>query len=155
MTTRKRRSLGDISRDVQSYLFNRDEAKNWTAKKAKLAKELRDFVMANGVVELDETDEEVTGNIVYKLPEPIVVGTKTYTGMELRKKLNVSFDEGAAIALAESKGIPRNVIGHDEFVVDQDAFYVLNQQKKITDAELDALLVEDDPDYSLWPLVED
>lgn len=38
------------------------------------------------------------------------------------------------------------------FAVDQDAFYVLNQQGKITDDELDSLLVEGEPKYSLWPL---
>lgn len=38
------------------------------------------------------------------------------------------------------------------FAVNQDAFYVLNQQGKITDDELDSLLVEGEPKYSLWPL---
>jgi len=37
-------------------------------------------------------------------------------------------------------------------VVNQDAFYVLNQQGKINDEELDSLLVEAEPKYAFWPI---
>ena len=153
MTERKRPGpLPAIARNIQTYLFNRDEASTFTKAKDKVKKAIIDFVKANGEVELDESGNEVTGNIVYRLPDPIQVGSKVYAGMELRRQPQIDFDEDAALDLAKAKGIPVDQVTHTVTVVDQEAFYVLNQQKKITDEELDSLLVESDPKYSLWPL---
>ena len=140
---RKRIRLPDIVHTIQTYLFNRDEGKIYTSAKEKAGRTIKDFITDNGAV------DEVSGNIVYLLDEPIQVGKKVYAGMELRRKTDVTFDEEAALKLAVDKGL-MGVVTHTEIVVDQDAFFVLNQQGKLTEAELDALLVESEPSYSLW-----
>lgn len=146
---RKRSRLPDIGRTIQSYLFNRDEAKGFVAAKEKAGGQIRDYIRANGAVEKDASGHEVSGNIVYLLPEPIQIGAKAYAGMELRKKTDVTFDEEAALKLAADKGL-MGIVTHTEVVVDQEAFYILQQQGRLTEAELDALLVEGEPTYSLW-----
>jgi hypothetical protein len=146
---RKRSRLPDIAHTIQSYLFNRDEAKGFVAAKEKAGGQIRDYIRENGAVEKDAAGHEVSGNIVYLLPEPVQIGSKDYAGMELRKKTDVTFDEDAALALAVDKGL-MGIVTHTEVVVDQEAFYILQQQGRLTEAELDELLVEGEPTYSLW-----
>jgi len=154
MASRKRPAAParDFLHDAQLYLFQRAEESSAKNKKTRAGKSVREHVEEHGTVYVDDGGNEITGNIVALFPEPVTIGSKTYYGMELRKKQNIRFDEEAALKLAKGKGFAEEDIGHYEFVLEQDAFYVLNQQGKITDAEIDSLLAEDDPDYSLWPL---
>jgi len=182
MTTRKRRRPApsiDIAHTFQTYLFQREVAATATKEKEKAAKELRKATIERGVVALDEYGNEIHGgNIEYALDDPIQVGNKVYAGMEMRKSPQISFDEDTAMDLARAKKIPlADVVGtvtltmsYSDYEqlqrestldswditvyqeVNQDAFYVLNQQGKITDDELDSLLIEGEPKYSLWPI---
>jgi len=72
--------------------------------------------------------------------------------MELRKQQPITFDWMAAIELAKKLGWKEEEYGEYVFEIHQDAFYVANQMGLITDDQLDALLVEGEPNYSLWPL---
>lgn len=152
MTVRKRPADPEITHTFQAFMAERANASKVTAAKDKLSKKLRAWVERAGQVALNDDGTEVTGNIVALLPEPVQIGGRVWAGAELRKQPQVTFDEDAALALADARGIGRDQVGHTEYVTDQEAFYVLQQQGKITEAELDALLVEGDPRYSLWPL---
>lgn len=140
--------------DVQLYLYHRAEETAAKKTREKVAGTIRDYIRAHGSTEQDDDGNEITGNIVCAFPAPVTVGGKTYTGMELRKKRNIVFDDDAAIELADRLGITRDTIGHYEYIVDQEALYVLNQQGRITDDDIDSLLAEGDPSYSLWPVGE-
>lgn len=146
----KRPSL--FSQWMHEYLYHRAEAKQETDAKAEVSNDIREYVRENGIVRTDDEGNEFTGNIEYRLPEPIEVEGEKFYGMELRKQRNITFDYEAAKKLAEDRDWDPDEYGHFEFIIEPDAFYVKNQQGKLTDEELDDLLPEGDPSWSLWPL---
>lgn len=184
MATRKRKSLDDISHVFQQFLYYRGQASTAGKTKENLAKKLRAFCRSNGVVLLGDDGQEINGNIVYKLDDPVYVGDKVYTGFELRKEGGDEFDDERALELAQEKGVVAEAtvrelcLSEDTYqtivaalryanlekalaefevnntvVVNQDAFYRLYQQGKLTEAEIDSLFVApEEPKYKLWPI---
>lgn len=178
----RRKQMGDISHVFQQYLYYRGQATTADRSKEKHASKLRDFCRTYGVVQKDDDGNFTNGgNIEYALPEKVYVGDKVYVGFELRRQGGQVFDEDRARELAKEKDIEDDVLtrtltltegeyrelrailqGHDlpavldvehEQEVDQDAFYVAYQRGKITEEEIDSLLVEpENPRYALWPV---
>ena len=66
------------------------------AKKKVVGDDLREYVRDHGIVRADEDGNEITGNIEYRLSEPIEVEGEKYYGMELRKQQPITFDTDAA-----------------------------------------------------------
>lgn len=141
----RRKRPGQFSEWMHTYIYHRAEAKIEERVKEQAAEKLRSWVKEHGGV-------AANGNIEYRLPQPLEAEGKTYYGMELRKSQQTLFDYSAAEKLAVDKGWSADDYGHYEFIIDQDAFLVANQQGKLSDDELDALLVDQEPTYSLWPL---
>jgi hypothetical protein len=151
-TTGRRRRPGQFSQWMLTYLFHRKLEKEESTAKDAVKGSLKSYVQEHGEVRLDADGNEITGNIEYHLPKPVDAGGKLYYGMELRKSASITFDHEAALKLADSKNWKKSRYGHTEFVIEQDAFYVANQKGDLTDDELDSLLVEGEPQYSLWPI---
>jgi hypothetical protein len=180
---RKRKSLEDVSHDFQQFLYYRAQAATQGKEKDKFGKKLRDFCKTHGIVRKDDEGNEISGNIEYHLSEPVFVGDKVFKGFELRKTSQPEFDEDAALELAKEKDllgeVGTRIIRLKEadflaitsllakvtradwddfgaklsFEIDQNAFYRLYQQEKLTEAEIDSLLTEpDELKYSFWPL---
>jgi predicted PilT family ATPase len=150
MAARKRPT--EFVKELHTFLFHRSAAAVEKKAQEKVSKGIRSYVREHGTVQLNDDGEEITGNIEYRVPKPIDVGGKLYYGMELRKQTSIQFDYTEARRLAEELGWDEEDYGHNEFIIDQDAFLVKNQQGKLTDDQLDSLLVETDPTYSLWPI---
>lgn len=148
----KRKRPSDFISWVHEYLYHRSVEASEKKAKALSGTAIRKYVKENGEVRLDDDGNEVNGNIEYRVPEPINVAGKKYYGMELRKQSSIVFDFEAAIKLAQDKGWDEDDYGHYEFIVDQDAFLVKNQQGKLSDDDLDSLLVETEPTYNLYPI---
>ena len=148
----KRRRPAPVIQWMHTYLFRRADEKAAKAKKKVVGDDLREYVRDHGIVRADENGNEITGNIEYRLSEPIEVEGEKYYGMELRKQQPITFDWMAAIELAKKLGWKEEEYGEYVFEIHQDAFYVANQMGLITDDQLDALLVDGEPNYSLWPL---
>jgi len=138
---------------AQTYLFNRyqvaraekprDAAKNW----------LKPYVLQHGV---DDGDK---GHVRVMFPQPMVIGTTTYYGLEDRRipgRTYMDEDEVRTFLAGKPAAVRSRVIRKvTTEVVDTDELYALNQEGKVSDDELDSLLHQKDPTYQLWPVEEE
>lgn len=131
---RRRTSVSAFERKARQFLALREEEKVAAARKEVLKKELQPLVAKEG--DLDE----VAGHRTLAFSEPIEVDGKSFTGMKQEKRVSKTFDEEAAEVLLKAKGLWDHAIEVIE-VIDQDKVYALHMDEKITEAEMDSLLV--------------
>lgn len=136
-------------RRAHQYLFWRDEAARANREKARAtavagdrkANWIKDYVLANG--------EKEGKDVVLLFDEPLTIGDVTYRGFKAQASTPHPYmEEDEVLELVRAKGLADRVIKTIE-VVDFDQLYVLNQEGAITDAELDGLMHQDEPTYSL------
>lgn len=128
---------------AKQYLFIKRDIEEQTARLTVLKADLMRMVEAKG-----EPDDK--GSQYLDLPYPIEVGDRSYSTLKREHKSgSISFNEEAALALAEKLGIRERVVQTVE-VIDQNEFYVLNQEGVISDEQLDGLF-EQKPDF--WAFI--
>lgn len=183
MAARKRNTLGEVLHDFQQFMYHRSQVSTHKKTFDNLGKKLKKVVDEKGVEQFDEDGNP--GNIVYKFGQPVYIGETPYIGFEKRRSNpSTVFDEDKALELAAEKEFPpgevisevtltmshatyaklwpaiqEHATGDSQFSitqeVDQNAFYRLQQRGKISEEELDSLLVLPEgaePSYSFWPL---
>jgi hypothetical protein len=85
--------------------------------------------------------QDRNGNLNLALAEEIAVGDKRATGLHIRRSARSHFDEDAARALAERKGILDLVMRTETTTyIDQDALWQCQQQGLVDAEDLDALI---------------
>lgn len=85
-----------------------------------------------------------------RLPAEVTVGDKVIRGFTCRRSARSSFDEAAALELAERKGITDLVVRREiHTFVDQDALWAAQQRGLVSADEIDALITTTYMD-SLW-----
>lgn len=97
-------------------------------------------------------EDEINGHFNMVLPEPVLAGGKEYTILQRQKRVGMLFDEQVAEEILREHEI------YDEATVttvslDQDKVYALHQMGKISDEEMDSILVPK-VTWALVPLVE-
>lgn len=97
-------------------------------------------------------EDEINGHFNMVLPEPVLAGGKEYTILQRQKRVGMLFDEQVAEDILREHEI------YDEATVttvslDQDKVYALHQMGKISDEEMDSILVPK-VTWALVPLVE-
>lgn len=96
---------------------------------------IRDALMAEA-----ETHGTADSNgHLYLDVKPFTFEGKTYGAIKRERRVSQLFDDDKALKLAEKKNVRDRVIKTVE-VLDQDEFYVLNQEGIISDKELDGLI---------------
>lgn len=148
------RKMEDIFRLSQTYLFLRAAKLDAEHKFSAASKPVKLWLTANG-----KTDAE--GNRVYQF-EHAMQGAdgKVYAGVMLKRGQGpAQFDSEEVLEFIRKLDIERGALGHlSERVIrtveypDLDELYVLQQEGKITEAQLRSLMHDPDPTYSLWPV---
>jgi hypothetical protein len=113
----------------------------------KAGEPVREYLKTQGL-------EDDDGNLYYEFPSVVDNGDgKKYVGVELRKsKPDGFFTQEDMLAFARKKGLEHRLVKMVPFV-DMDDLYVLQQEGKITEAELRGLMQYPKAQYSLWPIV--
>lgn len=168
---------------VHQYLYYRAEEKKARSQKEKAyTKAQADkgrSAIVNYILEHGEEDPE-TRSLRWYFKKPLFIDGVTYAGLEWRRSPIPYVKEERAQELAEKYGAaqdmmtwhytlpglsPKQVLELNEYfgkegivpessiTWDYDHLYVLNQQGKLTDDELDSVLGEDES-FSLWPIEE-
>jgi len=133
-TAQRTPQTGIVGKSTQ-FLALTTEAKALNDRAATLKKDLMAFLDENG-----EADER--GHKTYTFPEPLTIGGKTFTGLKRERRVSDSFDEDVAETILTAKNLLAQALVQPEPVIDQDAIYVLQQEGKITAAELDSMFVQ-------------
>lgn len=122
---------------ARQYLMLRDVVNANTKPRDKFKGSIKEFIEQNG-------KEDVDGNLVVELEDPVTIGGDTYTGLMLRKEAVPVYDEFAAMELVMDKDLLDQIPSETVTVYDwEDGLHVLNALKKITDDELDEVMGED------------
>jgi hypothetical protein len=96
----------------------------------------------------DDVYENEQGSKFYDFPETISDGKETYKGMELRRSVSAKFNEDEATKILQRKGVYNEALTP---VLDQDKIYVLLQEGKITEKDIDKMF-EETESFAFWPL---
>jgi hypothetical protein len=110
-----------------------------------LKKKLKDWFTSTAS---DDVYENENGSKFYDFPETISDGKETYKGMELRRSVGTKFNEEAATKILQRKGVYNEALTP---VLDQDKIYVLLQEGKITEKDIDKMF-EETESFAFWPL---
>lgn len=96
-------------------------------------------------------DLDDSGSYTWTLPSPVRIDARVYTGFRLQaRQPSPCFDEDAARALIDS--LPeedRRTVTRTEVVYDFDQLFLLRQQGKISDQDLDPVIITPPKEYSL------
>ena len=133
-TARRTPKAGVIGKALQ-FLTLTSDAKVLTDRATSLKKDLMTFLEDNG-----EVDER--GHKTYSFPEPVVAGGKTFTGLKRERRVSDRFDEDIAEEILTKKNLLAEALYQPEPVIDQDAIYRLQQEGKISEAELDRMFIQ-------------
>jgi hypothetical protein len=91
--------------------------------------------------------ENENGSLFFDFPQTISDGKADYKGMELRRSLPTHFDEEIATKILKRKGVYEEALTP---VLDQEKVYRLLQEGKITEADMDKIIVKDEPRWSFY-----
>jgi len=130
-----------------AYLSLTGEAKAATERATVLKKDMMDSLHTDG-----EADEKGHRYLYFK--DPINVGGKKYAGVKRERRVSTLFDEDTAEQILTQRGLLeqcQRVV--TTTVLDQDEIYVLNQEGKISDAELDSMFSENES-FAFKPVTE-
>lgn len=144
---------GSVSRVMQTahqYLYYRYEEaaakrrKDATVKAPGGGNLLKEYVAEHG----EETPE---GHLEWRFSDPLNIGGEVYLGLRnQRSQGDPLLDEDRAEVLLKELGLRDEVVRTEQVEVwDWDKLYVLNQQGKISDEQLDSLFDEAEPSWSL------
>jgi hypothetical protein len=129
-----------VMAQVMEYLTLRweaAEANNLKKKYYDPAKADRSDIIAE--LKKRAVEDETTGHLVWEFPNAIPVGKKSVVSLTYqRQEPDPELDTDAAKALLSDLGLTDDV-AQPELVYDWSQLYVLNQQGKISDKELDEL----------------
>lgn len=132
-----------VMAQVMEYLNLRWQAAEANNRKKKYydpAKADRSDIIA--ALKKNAVEDETTGHLVWELPSPIPVGEKSVVSLTYqRKDPEPELDTEAAEKLLADKGLTDEASTMTR-VYDWGKLYVLNQQGKLSDGELDALFTE-------------
>lgn len=139
-----RGSVPQVLRTAHLYLGHRAESLTTDAAKKREADELKKYIAVHG----EETPE---GHLDWVFDQPVTVAGTTYTGLRNQRSNPAPLlDEEDAEALLTELGLRDEVIQTVEVeVADWDKLYVLHQQGKITEEQLDSLFHTPEPSWSL------
>lgn len=133
--TRRVRVEGEVTREAQ--------VKEWVLLKRRIDTEtkrlnqIRDHLMS---VAAAEGEEDEKGSLFLAF-DPVTAGGQTYSTIKRERRVSVSLLSDKVETLADKKDL-RDRLYKMVPVLDQDELYVLNQEGKITDRELDSLFEE-------------
>lgn len=96
----------------------------------------------------DDVYENENGSRFFDFPDTVSDGKDEYKGMELRRSVSTAFDEEEAEKILKRKGVYQEALTP---VLDQDKIYVLVQEGKITEKDLDKMFVQSEK-YAFWPV---
>jgi hypothetical protein len=155
MATKVKRTsvrISDFARYAQSYLFNRYQASVASKPQEAAKKWLKPWLLEHGTV----TSEGHTRRL---FPTPMVIGSTTYYGLELRKVKPEQYFETEEVRElvrtlrpADAKRVIYSVTVEK---IDTDELYVLQAEGKISEAQLRELIHEKEQTPQLWPVEED
>lgn len=147
----RKNPLTKVVMDAHRYLFLRSEVKPLNDEKNNLAKSLKKWLSEKGVPEVDEDNNE-TGDQILEFDEPLNIGGERIRGLRRKRQVTEYVDTDEAKKLLKEKDLISEVMHTETIEVwDWDELYRLNQEGKITDAELDAMKVKEES----WSLVVD
>lgn len=149
-TTVKRRATFNPVETFLQHLTLKHEGKTLTNRSESLKKRLKEWLPT-----APEAYENDKGSKFVDLDEPVQVGGKTYTGMELRRVSGkVVFNEETAekVLLRKVRKDPDIVVDASSSYIDQDKIARLHQEGRITDKELESMFETGDPTYAFWPV---
>jgi hypothetical protein len=132
---KRRTGASNFERLAMQFLALREEEKQVKTRKAALQTLLQPQVVEEG--ELDE----IAGHRTLALSQPIEIGGKTYTGLKQERRVSKVFDEEKAEEILKAKNLWKDAIETVE-VIDHDKVYALHMDEKITEAEMDEILVD-------------
>lgn len=148
MTSVKRRGTSPAFNPFETlsqHLVLKSEAKTITSRADSLKAKLKAWLPDNW------TSQNENGSLFWDAPETITdLKGVSYSGMELRKaQPEPLFNEEKAEKILRRKGVLDEALSS---YVDQDKVYLLVQEGKITEADLDKMLDPQDPTWSFWPV---
>lgn len=121
-----------VLQTVVQFLDLKARVEQETQERDRLRDELKAYV---------ETTHDVTdvdGHQYRELSSPVTVAGKTYKTLKRERRVSTTLNEDRLLELAHEKGFTDRVIKTMEYV-DQDEIYVLYQEGKLTEEELDSL----------------
>lgn len=121
----------------RQYLVLRAEAAQLEARKKQLNKDMKDYIQNNGVT-IDGGHRE------FRFSEPVEVDGKRFLGLKNTRKNSQTIDLEQVEMLLAKRDIPRGEVFKQVVVeeFDQDAFFVLNQEDKISEEDVDSVFVD-------------
>lgn len=127
-----------LTEAVHGFLFNRAEQERTTKQRDSYKYALREWLMAEG-------REDENGHRWLEFENDLTIEGKTFKAICAQRRLSSEIDLDAAEALAKQKDLYDTVFPVVEIrQFDEDALYAANQRGLITDAELDALITENE-----------
>jgi hypothetical protein len=138
----------DPVQDFAQHIVLKREASTLTTRANKVKDRLKQWFLETPT---DEVYENENGSKFLDFPETISDGKDTYTGMELRRSTPVKFHEDVAEKILKRKGVYEEAL---EPVLSQDKIYALQQEGKITEADLDKMFVAGEQ-WAFWPVKGD
>jgi hypothetical protein len=121
---------------VNGFLHNRAEEEEVTRVKNRYRDVLRNWLMQDG-------REDENGHRHLDFDSPLTIGGKAWSGITAQRRISASIDLDKVEALVRARGLYDQVFPEVRIrQFKEDVLYILNQQGKITDAELDALITE-------------
>jgi hypothetical protein len=80
--------------------------------------------------------------------ETVNDGKEDFKGIELRRSVPVTFDEDAATKILKSRGVYEQALTP---VIDQEKVYLLAQEGKISEKDIDKMFVKGEQ-WAFWPV---
>jgi hypothetical protein len=126
-----------VVKKVQQFLSLKHEIAFLTGRQNALKDSLMKEVEENG-----EPDEK--GSLFLTLHTPVTVEDQTFSVLKRERRVSQFFKADEATALLEAKGLlaEATTIPEPEPYLDQDKIYILLQEEKLTEAEVDSMFGE-------------
>lgn len=145
-TVQRRRPTSMIQGKATQFLALRDEETQVKKRKAVLNTYLSEQIDKFGDV------DEVNGHRTLRLSSSVPIGGKEYVALQRQRRVSMVFDEEIAERILREHDIYEQAT-ETLVVLDQDKVYALHQEGKISDEEMDEILVEKET-FALVPLTE-
>jgi hypothetical protein len=125
-----------VNQMIHGFLFNRAEQERTGKSRDSYRNLLREILMEDG-------REDENGHRWLDFEEELTVEGKTYKAICAQRRISSSIDLDATESLSKELNLYDEVFPVKEVrQFDEDKLYALNQQGKITDAQLDSLITE-------------
>lgn len=146
MPTQVRRSAPlDPAETFAQHIVLKRQAATLSTRGDALKKKLKDWF---GSASDDEVYTNENGSKFFDFPETISDGKESFKGMELRRSVGTKFNEVEATRILQRKGVFQQALTP---VLDQEKIYVLLQEGKITEKDIDKMF-EETESFAFWPL---